>query len=292
MKCLKCDSKELEIKNTRLSSEIKGESVDVIIPCYVCKACHNPLMDTKQMNEYRRAVADAYRKKHALLTAQQIIDYRSKLNMNQSEFARYLNVGEASVKRWETYYIQDASQDDHIRIKCDEAYAETNSLNIQSQHTEPDIFRGNRRFSLELFKNVALFLILETKASKLFLNKFHFYIDFVHFRKTGKSITGARYATLKYGPCPDGYRSLYEALVAEGAIEKVENHSYKALLSPDLSLFDDDEKATLQFIAEIIKKKGVKYLYELSHNEKGFTQTEECDFISYEFASELKVVRT
>jgi hypothetical protein len=44
--------------------------------------------------------------------------------MSQTAFASYLKVGEASIKRWETYYVQDVVQDDHIRLKCDEAYAE------------------------------------------------------------------------------------------------------------------------------------------------------------------------
>ncbi len=289
MKCLKCDSTDFETKNVRFSSELKGETVDVIVPSFVCKACHATLMDAKQMNEHRRAVADAYRKKHKLLTSQEIISYRSKLNMNQAEFARYLNVGEASIKRWETYYIQDASQDDHIRLRCDEAYAETNFLNIQSQHSEPDEFRGNRKFSFELFKNVVLFLIVQTQTTILFLNKIHFYVDFFHFKKTGKGITGVHYANLKYGPCPDDYKTLYESLVAIGAIEKTDAHSYRALIPTDFSMFDDEEKATLMFITEVVKKKGVQYLYELSHKEKGFTETAECDFISYQFADALLI---
>lgn len=290
MKCLKCDSTNFEIKNIRFSSELKGETVDVIVPSFVCKACHATLMDAKQMNAYRRAVGDAYRKKHKLLTSHEIIDYRSKLNMNQAEFARYLNVGEASIKRWETYYIQDASQDDHIRLKCDEAYAETNFLNIQSQHSVPDEFRGNRKFSLELFKNVALFLIEKTQSSILFLNKLHFYADFLHFRKTGRGITGVRYVPLKYGPCPDDYKPLYDSLIAIGAIERKDLHCFLALETFNPSVFDDEEKATLLFLAEIVEKKGVRYLYDLSHKEKGFTETAECDFISYQFANELKII--
>lgn len=289
MKCLKCSNTDFETKSIRFSSEVKGETVDVIVPSYVCENCHTPLMDAKQMNAYRRAVADAYCKKHGLLTSQQIIDYRTKLAMNQTEFARYLNVGEASIKRWETYYIQDASQDDHIRLRCDEAYAETNYLNIQFQQSEPNISGGNRKFSLELFKNVALFLIEETKASILFLNKLHFYVDFLHFKKTGQGITGACYVPLKYGPCPDKYKKFYEDFVATGVIEEIDAHCYKALASPDFTMFDDDEKETLLFIAEITKKEGVKYLYNLSHQEKGYNATDECDFISYEFAKELNI---
>lgn len=63
------------------------------------------------MNFLRRFAADAYRKKHNLLTSDQIIRYRESLGMSQTAFANYLKVEEASVKRWETYYIQDNVQD-------------------------------------------------------------------------------------------------------------------------------------------------------------------------------------
>jgi len=89
--------------------------------------------------------------------------------MSQIQFARYLNVGEASIKRWETCFIQDASQDDHIRVKCDAAYAEMNFLNVHWKLDEPDIFSGNKKFNLQIFKQVALFLAKETKASLIYV---------------------------------------------------------------------------------------------------------------------------
>jgi hypothetical protein len=38
--------------------------------------------------------------------------------MTQRQFAEFLRVGEASVKRWETWLVQDASSDELIRVKC------------------------------------------------------------------------------------------------------------------------------------------------------------------------------
>jgi hypothetical protein len=38
--------------------------------------------------------------------------------MSQEEFAAYLSVGVASVKRWELGKVQEKSTDDLIRIKC------------------------------------------------------------------------------------------------------------------------------------------------------------------------------
>ena len=130
MKCLNCDCEKFESKNLRFTPEIKGEEVEVVVPSFVCTTCQTPLMDGEQMNVLRRSAADKYRKQHTLLTSEEIIKYRASLGMSQTGFANYLKVGEASIKRWETYYVQDVVQDDHIRLKCDEAYAELNALEV------------------------------------------------------------------------------------------------------------------------------------------------------------------
>ena len=209
--------------------------------------------------------------------------------MSQSSFARYLNVGEASIKRWETYYVQDTGQDEHIRLKCDEAYAEINFFDVYWIQHEPDVYSGNRKFNLQLFKNVALFLVKHTKESIIFLNKLHFYIDFFHFKKHGISLTGARYVPLKYGPCPDQYRTIYAGLESKKYLKENKDHSYEALSDPDLTLFDDHERETLEFIHKLCHSQGVKKLYNLSHLEKGYRETDECAFISYAFAQDLLI---
>jgi hypothetical protein len=246
-------------------------------------------MDANQMNLLRRAAADKYRERHGLLTSAQIIGYRESLGLSQSAFASYLKVGEASVKRWETYYIQDASQDENIRLKCDEAYAETNYLNILWKHQEPDSCNGRRKFSFERFKNVVLYLVTKTRADLLFLNKLHFYVDFLHFKKFGTSITGARYIPLKLGPCPDQYKELYDSLENKGVIQKKGKHGYKANVEPDLSVFDEHERQTLEHVFRIFKLRGKQEILDMSHLEKGFIETEENAFINYKYAKDLQL---
>lgn len=87
-------------------------------------------MDTSQMNILRRKAADEYRRQSNLLTSEQIVKYRSMLGMSQAAFAKYLKAGIASIKRWETYFVQDVVQDEHIRLKCDLDYAKLNVKEI------------------------------------------------------------------------------------------------------------------------------------------------------------------
>ncbi len=287
MKCLKCDCEKFKEKNVHFNPEVKGEEVKVAIPVWVCTACATPWVDSTAMNRLRRAAANRYRHERGLLTAEQIRMFREALGMSQATFARYLHIGEASIKRWETYYVQDAGQDEHIRLKCDAAYAEQNFLDICWKKQVPSEFSGNRWFSLQHFKNVALYLVSKTEESILILNKLHFFIDFLHCKRTGESLTGVRYIPLKYGPCPDQYKTLYDCLEKAGAIEEVKPNHYRAKSEPDLSLFDNEELETLEQFTKIYNKKGGDFLYNLSHKEKGFEETTECDYISYDYAKDL-----
>lgn len=288
MKCINCNNEKFEEKNIRFTPEIKGEEVEVIAQASVCTKCNEPIVDAQQMNVLRKKAADAYRKKHHLLTSEEIVNFRKLLGMSQVAFANYLNVGEASVKRWETYYIQDPVQDEHIRLKCDEAYAEFNALEVQWKSHPPDVFSGNRRFSWALFKQAVRYLIEFTK-SPLFLNKALFYLDFMHYKHYGKSITGARYVHLEYGPCPDQYQNLISELLREKALVAAGHHILKSTGKPDLGGFDDTERETLLMLGDLVKKDGGKKLLRLSHEEMAFQKTEPLQYISYEFAKTLKL---
>jgi putative zinc finger/helix-turn-helix YgiT family protein len=144
MKCLNCENEKFEEKKLRFNPEIKGEIVEVVVSSCVCTCCHTPLMDTNQMSKLRKAAADKYRRTHRLLTSTDIINFRKMMGMSQTAFANYLNVGEASIKRWETYFVQDPVQDEHIRLKCDEAYAEFNALEVHWKSHSPDVYSDKK----------------------------------------------------------------------------------------------------------------------------------------------------
>lgn len=288
MKCLHCDGKEFKEKNCRFTPEIKGEEVDVVAPAMVCAQCNTPLMNDEQMSYLRKMAADAYRKKHGLLTSEEIQHFRSLFGMSQAAFASYLKVGEASIKRWETYFIQDTGQDEHIRLKCDEAYAEFSALSVHWKSHSPDVFSGNRRFSWELFKQAVTYLVGFAK-SPLFLNKALFYADFKHYQLNGLGITGARYTHLEYGPCPQQYENLIYFMLHEGLLIQADGHTLKAKENANLSMFSDSEQEVLKLVAKLAKPDGGKKLLALSHEEEAYKKSNSMALISYEFAKTLKI---
>ena len=265
------------------------EKIEVIPEAFVCMKCQHEMMDTKQMSEFRILAANKYREKNNLLTSDKIIAFRKSLGMSQMEFSKYLGVGDASIKRWETYHIQEDSQDELIRLKCDKFYAIENMLNIEWKSTPADEYSGNKKFNINIFGNLVLHLLSVTK-SPLYLNKALFYIDFKNYKQNGKGISGARYVALDYGPCPDKFKEIYRYMEDHGLISRSGKHDLKSLKNPDLSVFDDRELETIRTIVDYAKKDGGVYFFELSLKESAFTETTKyIDYISYSKALNLLI---
>ncbi len=110
----------------------RGRTYEVRTSAHVCPKCGYYLVEAADTPELMRNLADAYRREAGLLTSDQIRAYREALGMSQQQLADYLKVGVASVKRWELGAIQDAANDEHIRLKCDAAYAAANAAGIKA----------------------------------------------------------------------------------------------------------------------------------------------------------------
>jgi putative zinc finger/helix-turn-helix YgiT family protein len=120
MICIKCDNETFAEKpNAIIEQEFRGEQIKVKMTASACTKCGWTTITLAQADELRRLTADAYRTKHGLLTSVEIKALRQLLgDKSQREFAAFLGVGEASVKRWETWLVQDKGNDQLIRMKC------------------------------------------------------------------------------------------------------------------------------------------------------------------------------
>src|ERR1035438_3066073 len=113
MKCINCKIGQLERRRAVVPAEIKGEAVSVEMDALACTNCEYTTIDGTRMAEYMRLAADAYREQNDLLTSSEIrIRRKHWLGMNQAEFAAYLPVSPASVKRWELGQVQDEAMDE------------------------------------------------------------------------------------------------------------------------------------------------------------------------------------
>ena len=117
MKCFQCAKGTMHACISKVSGEVRGEPFTVETEAMVCDRCGFQVLTEEQSAGYTAAISDAYRRKHGLLTSEELREARKQLGLSQVQFAKYLKVGVASVKRWEAGLIQDQVLDELIRLK-------------------------------------------------------------------------------------------------------------------------------------------------------------------------------
>ncbi len=136
MDCLKCGA-QMERKTAVVPGKYGKETFCVKTSAMRCPACRYVTVAAPDLDAYYRTVADAYRTARRRLTSAEIVAARRRMRMSQRQFAAYLGVGEASVKRWELGQVQDKAMDELIRLKTEPAYAAKNHSELLSRLSQP-----------------------------------------------------------------------------------------------------------------------------------------------------------
>jgi len=107
----------------------------------------------------------------------------------------------------------------------------------------------------------------KTKICKLL-----FYLDFTHFKETGKSVTGLDYYAWEMGPVSKSlFYKISGDIISEEfqpyieVIKRDKLHEICSKKKPDLSVFSKREKRILEEVAEIYKYAKAKEMTEISH---------------------------
>ena len=119
IRCIQCGEADLLPKKVQLPGTIRGETYEVEMSGLECPNCGYKTIEGSAMPEYGRLLADKYRANHRLLTSDEIRRRRRRLGMSQQEFAEHLDVGLASVKRWEMGKIQEPRHNERIIEKTE-----------------------------------------------------------------------------------------------------------------------------------------------------------------------------
>ncbi|MCC6368737.1 MAG: type II toxin-antitoxin system MqsA family antitoxin [Bryobacterales bacterium] len=133
MKCFQCGKGKMVSKLADMTAHVRGEAVPVRTEATVCDRCGFQILSDEQSAVYTIASADAYRERHKLLTTKELKEMRRGLGMSFRAFAKYLKVGEASLKRWEAGLVQDEAMDELIRLKVDLPTARNNVRQLESR---------------------------------------------------------------------------------------------------------------------------------------------------------------
>jgi Antitoxin SocA-like, Panacea domain len=154
---------------------------------------------------------------------------------------------------------------------------------------------GGTEFNRTKFKELILHLADQSKDDPGFamtkLNKLLFFCDFEAFRRLGRSITGAEYQKLEWGPAAKQFLPLHEELLKDhwAHIERRRRGDYEQKVTvstgADTSVFDDDELAVVADVVARLRPFDATGSSELSHRESpGWNAAEFFEVIPYETA--------
>ena len=327
--CPICETdRQLERIQARQKLNVRDETIEVPVLSWRCLSCGNEFEgpegdDHDEVEETYRI----YRKKKGFMQPEEIRALRKVYGLTQGELASILGFGAVTLSRYETGMLQTTSQDRVLQLLRDprsfwvvlnrlgkqspfgsarlaevreKVLAEIRAQNLldpaveASLNYEPDERSGGRRFDREKFRNATLFFC-QNPAWKTAINKYLYYADFSHFRLYGRSITGARYAHAPFGPCPDGFQSLF-AWLAKRDVEILEAKSGRhvgeqihSLVRPDLGVFTPTELKVLEKVNRRLQSMTPSQLSALSHEEPGYKETKNGELISYKYAQAVQI---
>jgi len=255
----------MEAKRVERLVPFKGVDVNIIEDAFVCPECNLSAGTVQSAGKIQLTIAEAYRKQNGLLTGKEIKRLRKEKEMTQAELAEVSGFGLASIKRWETGAIQTESADRTLRLYL-------------LDHCQENSLTGNQKFSIprirlvaQAFKDALGRAILIANDQMLYAAKYFWYADMLAKKELGRSMTGATYANLTYGPQLNNYRDL---------LDEIQN--------ADLSEAEDLTLTELAIIDRIAKTfPGDRMVYAAAHKEPAWLETKTGELISYIWADRL-----
>ncbi len=327
--CPNCEKEsDLELIRTTENIEIRGEEIEVETEYYRCLNCGEEFEDPSSDDDPLDKAYREYRRRHNMTQPEEIRNLRKRYGLTQGEMAKLLGWGAVTLSRYENGALQDETHEKTLRLAMEprnlsklieetpdalskeksarlldglwnaeqEAYSFTRIYEERFGRYEADEFSGYSPLTLSKLFNAIIYLCMEG-VLKTKLNKLLFYSDFKHFKNYAVSITGSRYPKIIHGPVPDKWQYYLTFLIDEGALEVEEivysediiGEKLTATKEPDFSVFSETEILTLASIKDQFKGWTATRIRDLSHNEKGYTDTPQKSLISYNYAEDLQI---
>jgi len=317
---------------------VRGEPIEIEAEVAICQKCGEKIFDEERDSRNLEKAYSQYREKHNLLSPDKIRTIREQYGLSQRALSRLLGWGEITIHRYENGAVQDNAHDKLLHLIADpqnmQKLFEANRDKLPSyiaarlerripsllqedkeqafqvsferlvSHQHVDLTSGFKEYDLEKLKNMILYFIKRLDGVlSVKLNKLLWYCDFLHFKETSVSITGAQYVRFPLGPVPEKYYLITDVMQDEKLLDMSEvevqtkegiemGNKFTALVEPDESLFSEKEKEVMNFIADTFRNDSSTSIKEKSHRETAYKKSKDRDIISYEYAKELSLSLT
>jgi len=119
--CSKCNKiMDVGVKKKIEKFTVKGEPIEQENDVVYCLTCGEEIFNEEYDSKNLERAYDEYRKKHNLLTSNDIKEIRKKYGLSQKDFARILGFGEVTITRYENGTIQDKANDNLMQMARNE----------------------------------------------------------------------------------------------------------------------------------------------------------------------------
>jgi putative zinc finger/helix-turn-helix YgiT family protein len=327
--CTSCRSSVAAKIESRIETfPVRGEDVEVESQVAVCPKCGEDLWLEELDQLALQKAFQEYRIRHGLLSPEEIRQIRERYGLSQRAFSLLLGWGEITVHRYEAGSLQDSAHDAQLRMAADprnmallltanggrltarqkthlERALADHQVGVDSRVREQcwsfmtraaDAYSGFRAFDEEKFSEMVVYFSDSPGVFRTKLNKLLFYADFLNFKQSAVSISGAPYLAFQRGPVPEHYDWMTQDLEQRGDVQTTEwisgdksGEIITALRPAETSVFSESEMRVLESVRALFQHTTSKELTDLSHAEAAYANTAPRQKISYHWAGELSV---
>lgn len=334
--CPVCEEMKLvEIGEKEETTTIKGQEITAYVENLKCTECGEEFVTSDQMERNTERFRRVYRRKKDIISPQKIRSLRKEYGVSQKTLARILDFGELTINSYEQGSIPSGAHNNLLKLIQDPenfkrlleerrdrlSNTQLKKINayllqlednlsfdkiIYSHYVKEQVNTESEYNGYTATDVMKTFLTIQCilyysgrKLYKMSILKLLFYVDFLHFKKYGKAITGWPYAHLPYGPVPQDYKSLMfhgeerNFFVSQPDDEEMgEMYSLPERFSIDKTarFFSKVELDTIREVADKLADKTATGLKELTHKERAWTETGHTHLIPYTYAAALQAV--
>lgn len=226
-----------------------GEDIEVDALVMVCAECGEELFNEELDSATLINAYNEYRRRHKLLLPEEIRRIREQYGLSQRSFAKLLNWGDKTIRRYENGAVQDRAHNSLLlflrepenmrtyltenEVALDEKQISRLLETVEKLEQDTDFRVGRRYFDLffsrvpceengfkgfDYEKLCAMVLFFAHKSAGLLktkLMKLLNYSDMIFYKENGLSISGLKYAHLPYGPVPDNFDMILGKMAAD-----------------------------------------------------------------------------
>lgn len=323
---------EMRLSNESCTLTFRKERITIKNLFYLCEESGEQFTTTELDELNLLQVHNQYRDKHNLPFPLEIREIRLKYGLSAKKMSEVLGFGVNSYRNYEQEEMPSISNGRMIQLmenpeqflamlekyepqewkKKKQVIQAVKELIISEKENEernhieqyllkdssPDSFTGYVKPDLNKLTEMIVFFAQELKPFKTKLNKLLFYSDFLSYKQSCFSISGAKYRAIQMGPVLYNFGSVFEYMANENHIE-VEHYDFgnektgeKFVPASgrvfDSTKFSDAQISILINVADHFKGKSTQEIVNLSHQEKAWLDNyEKKSLIEYHAAFDL-----